>query len=654
MQKYVTDPEYEIAKELPGICFGVSTKREETSEGDLAGYEVFLHFDDTLAIMGETQNMIPHQRHPPLDEYNNAPEYLHYLHYVQQGYAWMHNWAANAVLREATGEPEATIMLCVVPMRNTNPYKDEFGELLELIFPYFVFMMYVMPLYRTIFSIVQEKQSGTRESMRMMGLFMSAYWISWLLFFIAIISMVTLSAFIILRINVFPHSNPLLLYMFYNTFGISIFGYVVLSAALFSNPRIASICGTLAYFVSGFLDNLAKQEGINVFVQKLFSLFSTVAVSRGSSNISIFESSKIGLQKHNLHNLYRHFRISEMAMMMLLGMFIFTVIGICLDTSFSSVGEQSSWICSKKRRPSKKAKSDPNFELKGISDKRNYEKVDASLHQQEDQDQILKISNLQKTFETGLHAVKGLNLKFYNGQIFALLGHNGAGKTTTISMLTGILTSDPGSAAEVLGYDLFEEMDEARHFMGVCPQHNILFDLLTPREHLEIFCEIKGVSYGDVNEEIDDMIDDVDLTTNENTLAKNLSGGNKRKLSVAIALIGGSEIVLLDEPTSGLDLGARRKLWNMLKNYKNDRIIILTTHYMDEADILGDRIGIMVNGEVICLGSPLFLKNRFGVGYNLTMVKLEKTPNKQIEQYLSKHLGKDVKKLSEVSNEISF
>lgn len=113
-----------------------------------------------------------------------------------------------------------------------------------------------------------------------------------------------------------------------------------------------------------------------------------------------------------------------------------------------------------------------------------------------------------------------------------------------------------------------------------------------------------------------------------------MSGGNKRKLSVGIALIGGSRLVVLDEPTSGLDLSARRLLWNMLKNYKNNRVIILTTHYMDEADILGDRIGIMSNGSIICLGSSLFLKNKFGVGYNLTLVKDGKEENKKIDSYL--------------------
>lgn len=111
---------------------------------------------------------------------------------------------------------------------------------------------------------------------------------------------------------------------------------------------------------------------------------------------------------------------------------------------------------------------------------------------------------------------------------------------------------------------------------------------------------------------------DVDLAEKTNELSKNLSGGQKRRLSVAIAFIGGSKLIYLDEPTSGMDTSARRYIWDMLKKYKNDKIIVLTTHFMDEADYLGDRIGIMGEGKLICCGSSVFLKNRFGVGYNLT------------------------------------
>jgi ATP-binding cassette subfamily A (ABC1) protein 3 len=122
------------------------------------------------------------------------------------------------------------------------------------------------------------------------------------------------------------------------------------------------------------------------------------------------------------------------------------------------------------------------------------------------------------------------------------------------------------------------------------------------------------------------MLEDIDLTDQKNQLSKSLSGGQKRKLSVAIALIGDSKIVMLDEPTSGMDTSARRRLWEMLKKNKHGRIVILTTHYMDEADILGDRIAIMAEGKVVCTGSSLFLKNRFGVGYNLVIAKKTRDP----------------------------
>lgn len=183
----------------------------------------------------------------------------------------------------------------------------------------------------------------------------------------------------------------------------------------------------------------------------------------------------------------------------------------------------------------------------------------------------------------------------YQNQIFALLGQNGAGKTTTISMLTGLINSSAGSAT-CFNTDMFRQPDKVRQFMGVCPQHDVLFDFLTPAEHLRIFYDFKGGDPKLKEKEIDDLIRDVGLTTDQYKVASSLSGGNKRKLSVAIALCGGSKLVMLDEPTAGMDLGARRGLWDMLKNYRRDRIIILTTHYMDEADVLGDRIGIMAKG----------------------------------------------------------
>lgn len=141
---------------------------------------------------------------------------------------------------------------------------------------------------------------------------------------------------------------------------------------------------------------------------------------------------------------------------------------------------------------------------------------------------------------------------------------------------------------------------------------------------------------------------DVGVWDKKNCLAYTLSGGNKRKLSVAIAMCGQSKFVLLDEPTSGMDLSARRQLWNMLKESKKGRIVLLTTHYMDEADILGDRIAIMASGKLTALGSSIFLKTKFGTGYTLTIVKSSTDRNKDIGKYCRKRLGNDVKVQSEI------
>ena len=241
----------------------------------------------------------------------------------------------------------------------------------------------------------------------------------------------------------------------------------------------------------------------------------------------------------------------------------------------------------------------------------------------------------------------------YEGQIFALLCHNGAGKTTTMSMLTGLLTKSEGNA-HIFGTDMFGQMDSVRQMMGVCPQHDVLFDLLTPEEHLDIFFDFKGGNSENKRQELSELIRNIGISYQDKTKqATKLSGGNKRKLSVAIALCGQSRFVMLDEPTAGMDLNSRRALWDMLRNYRTGRIIVLTTHHMDEADVLGDRIGIMAKGKVICLGSSLFLKNRYGAGFKLTLVKRDKLTNVAIQTYLEQFFTR-VEKLSEVAQEITF
>jgi len=184
-------------------------------------------------------------------------------------------------------------------------------------------------------------------------------------------------------------------------------------------------------------------------------------------------------------------------------------------------------------------------------------------------------------------------------------------ETTTIGMLTGMVPPTSGSAV-VAGYDIRTDLPLLRQNVGVCLQHDCLFPQLTVMEHMIFFSKIKGLDATMTKEEREQelltAIEDVALLEKRHSYSKDLSGGMKRKLSVAIAFCGNSKVVFLDEPTSGMDPFARRFTWNVIRKYRENRVIVLTTHFMDEADLLGDRIAIMAEGQLRCVGSSLFLK----------------------------------------------
>lgn len=233
----------------------------------------------------------------------------------------------------------------------------------------------------------------------------------------------------------------------------------------------------------------------------------------------------------------------------------------------------------------------------------------------------IEVRKLYKKFPNKFEAVKNLSMNIYNNQITVLLGHNGAGKTTTLSMLTGMIQQTSGKI-DIDGHDLQEHTDLARSSMGLCPQHNILFDDLTVREHIVFFACLKGLNKAEANEEVEKYTRAFELDSKVDEMTANLSGGMKRKLSLAIALCGGSKVVFCDEPTSGVDPAARRHILNVLAQEKKDRVILMTTHFMDETEI-ADRVAIMADGELKCCGSPFFLKKQFGTGYRLICVKNE-------------------------------
>lgn len=222
----------------------------------------------------------------------------------------------------------------------------------------------------------------------------------------------------------------------------------------------------------------------------------------------------------------------------------------------------------------------------------------------------IKTSALTKRFGNTL-AVDGLELSIREGETFALLGVNGAGKTTAIKMLSCLVRPSSGSAV-VMGYDILTQPLAVKELINVSPQETAVAPNLTVRENLELICALYGLDKTERKVRADGIIEKLSLGKVEKSRAATLSGGWMRRLSIAMALITEPKILFLDEPTLGLDVLARRELWELIESLKGKMTVILTTHYLEEAEALSDRIGIMVSGSLVALGTAGELKAQAG------------------------------------------
>ena len=213
----------------------------------------------------------------------------------------------------------------------------------------------------------------------------------------------------------------------------------------------------------------------------------------------------------------------------------------------------------------------------------------------------IKTIGLVKRYKN-ITAVDKLNLEIHQGELFSLLGINGAGKTTTIKMLS-CLTKPTDGDAIVGGYSVTKESEKVKHLIGVSPQETAVAPNLSVKENLELICGIHGFSKEKVSAKVAQLAEQFALDNVLNRKAGKLSGGWQRRVSIAMALISEPKILFLDEPTLGLDVIARHELWDAIRALKGKVTIILTTHYMEEAEALSDRIGIMKNGRLLAVGT---------------------------------------------------
>lgn len=548
---------------------------------------------------------------------------------------------------------------------------------LSTVMPLLLTLGILYPCATMISYLVQEKELRQKELLKMMGVTDMEIGFSWFLSF-WMLHVITATFVTLISQQIFERSNFVLLFIFWQ---FCFLGFIVLCLLLGTSTSKTTrgvLIGILVVFGGFFLTLASDFQTGSAGIISLLSLHPVTAMVYGVSEIGRLEDEGIGLTPDSMTTTDSPSGYT----------FAGAIVNIIVSCIYMGV---MTWYFNRVIAPDygqaqpfyfpfTKAywfpKSTEHEDLKSsdanaTDESTPIEPVADNVKQQAVDGQSIEIMNLRKDFGEKV-AVDGLNLSIYSGQITALLGHNGAGKTTTISMLTGAL-SPSGGTATIAGKDIRTEMSSIREDIGICLQHDCLFPKLTVREHVQFFSRVKGI-YGKVSREeaeagIDQAIRDVALGEKSNTFSSNLSGGMKRKLSVAIAFCGGSKVVFLDEPTSGMDPFSRRFSWNVIRQYRQDRCIILTTHFMDEADILGDRIAIMAEGRLRCCGSSLFLKRTYGVGYQLTIEKRStatSTPEKASKEGKAEAASEDELKdivmgnvsdavlLSNVGTELSF
>uniref|UniRef100_A0A8C6NIC1 ABC transporter domain-containing protein n=1 Tax=Nothobranchius furzeri TaxID=105023 RepID=A0A8C6NIC1_NOTFU len=575
------------------------------------------------------------------------------LRYIWGGFAYLQDMMDHAIIRLQTSKTQP-LGVFVQQMPYPCFVDDVFLRSLASSLPLYMTLAWIYSVAMIVKGIVAEKEARLKETVRIMGLRSSIYWLSWEVSSLLPLAISAALLTLILKYGkVLQYSDPSVIFIFLLVFCLATVSECFFISVFFSKANLAASCGGLIYFLL-YLPHVLCYAWRDVmgFGAKVASLLSCVAFGYGCEKFSKYEEQGIGIQWHNIAKSPEEgdrytFIIS--IVMMLFDALLYWVLTWYIENVFPgqygipkpwNFPFTSSYWCGTASATDNRTdllqdsrvedgKLSFDFHFSHLASKHLYScfllylwVYEVYLEKPPSNSKAgVSIRNLVKIYKTGKKlAVDGLSMDFYENQITSFLGHNGAGKTTTMSILTGLFSPTSGTAL-VNGYDIRTDMDVIRKYLGMCPQHNVLFNELTVEEHIYFYARLKGRSHREVESEMEQLIKDVGLPHKRKDLAKNLSGGMQRKLSVAIAFVGGSKIVILDEPTAGVDPYARRGIWDLLLKYKQGRTIILSTHHMDEADILGDRVAIISHGRMRCCGSSLFLKKSFGSGYYLTLVR---------------------------------
>jgi ABC-type multidrug transport system ATPase subunit len=529
----------------------------------------------------------------------------------------LENAMTNAVLRSKHQDKLITTSYVAMPQLT---YADNAGvgktNIQILLFP--LTTMILLPSVAQLYTM--EREDGLLHAMELASMQIDAYWIGMYLFTVVytfVYSFLYIICGYAVGLNAFTFPPMVLHLLLALVWSHTQAAIAMLCSAVFTKARMATIVTVLAVLLTA-VSGYVITNALDVWPSWLY-VFLPFAYTSACSNLMVYNG---GMEFYKaLASLF-----FGSAVIIALVIVDFRV---GLKDSFVKKIEQIIMDAQKKKR----VESDNAIQMQNFTtDTPEVEDSDVAQERTRiadggpsSEDSAIVIKNLVKEFDMGVHlpnkvAVRNLCLTVNKGEVFGLLGQNGAGKTTTINLLTGLHTIDGGSAS-VGGLDAATQQREIHRIIGVCPQFDKVWHDLTVQQHLEFYARVKGIESKSAHIAARSVAMKVGLDGDPyGKLASSLSGGMRRRLSIAIALIGNPDIVFFDEPTTGLDPETRRQLWDIIKKEQSDgRCVIITTHSMEEADALCTRIGIMGFGQLRCIGTQMHLKNKFGDGFKLTL-----------------------------------
>uniref|UniRef100_A0A3Q3MYZ7 ATP-binding cassette, sub-family A (ABC1), member 12 n=2 Tax=Mastacembelus armatus TaxID=205130 RepID=A0A3Q3MYZ7_9TELE len=587
-----------------------------------------------------------------------------------RGFIYLQETIDRAIIETQTGHKvtEPAVQLQAFPYPCF--LRDEYLEAISFVFPLLLMMAWVLFVADFVKKLVHERELRLHEYMKMMGVNPFSHFCAWFVECAAYLLITIVILTLVLNCGtILPNSNGFILFLYLCDYGLSVIAFSYLVSSFFDKTYIAGLSGSLLYVFCffPFIVVMSVETNLTLAQKSALSLFSPACFSYASQYVSRYESQGEGIQWSNTYSsplAGDSASFGWLCWLMLIDSILYFLIGAYIRMVFpGKYGIPAPWYfpfkasfwaemccCVKSKSKVGKGLLFSNIMQKNqpvFSDEKGKGQNTLSRQDGEDFSGLpvgVALHGLSKIYGDRA-AIQNLNVSFYEGHVTSLLGHNGAGKTTTMSILTGLFAPSSGRV-EVYGKDMQTSINDIRKELGVCMQYDVLFDHMTTKEHLLLYGQIKAPhwSHGQLHEQVRTILEETGMYSHRHRRVGTLSGGMKRKLSISIAFIGDSRLVVLDEPTTGVDPCSRRSIWDIVIQHKKHHTIIMSTHHLDEAEVLSDRIAFLERGGLKCCGSPIYLKEKLGQGYKLTLTKKLQNPeseqvdNAELKAFVQAHV----------------